>query len=126
MWDYAALSKLAAQYGGPEQLLRLLRSTYLEQGGKLMLAKMKPFLIGGPIGGVVIGSLATAGVIYYLINREKLVLIDKNKLEVVYHVGDTLSEEEVKIAEKILVEDMELAEQVKHAEKTTDEVDAEE
>jgi hypothetical protein len=50
-WNYSELSKLAKQYGGPEELVNKLVESGFEMGKK----KMHPYVAGGVIvGGVLV------------------------------------------------------------------------
>lgn len=57
-WSYAQLSKMASSVGGPEKLLKIVKSRAFQEGLKKGRIQMIPFAAGG----LVIGILGTVGI----------------------------------------------------------------
>lgn len=94
-WSYAQLSKRASSVGGPEKLLKIVKSRAFQEG----LKKGKIQMIPVAAGGLVIGILGTVGVSKWNESR-KLKMTDQD-----------ITKDEALAAEKILIQKMQNAEE---------------
>lgn len=72
-WSYAQLSQLASTVGGPEKLLKIVKSGAFQEGLKKGKIQMIPVVAGG----LVIGILGTMGVTKWNESR-KLKMADRD------------------------------------------------
>lgn len=56
-WDYAELSKLASQNGGPEELLEKIKLESVREGQLSMLPYVLATLVAGTVAGAVAGAV---------------------------------------------------------------------
>lgn len=112
-WDYAELSRIAKQYGGPEKFLEIIKSYSkqtgiaegirkgisigVEEGIKLGKGKMLPIVVLALAGGAAAGGVA----VYYAVSRK---FTEGKQIE-------QITEAEAAAAEAILIEEMKKAEQ---------------
>lgn len=103
-WSYAQLSQLASTVGGPEKLLKIVKSRAFQEGLKKGRIQMIPIAAGG----LVIGILGTVGVNKWNESR-KLKMTDRD-----------ITKDEALAAEEILIQKIQNAEKGEANEDTTD------
>lgn len=102
-WDYAELSKLAKENGGPERLIEILIEAGVEAGKKKTLP-----LIGAAFAGGIVITLGVQKIIKYFSEKSKTsnIELENAKKEIIQGIDDyensqsKLLEDSIKTLEK--------------------------
>ena len=99
-WSYAQLSKMASRVGGPEKLLKIIKSKAFQEGIK----KRKSQMIPVAAGGLIIGIVGTVG-----INKW-------NESRKIKATEQHIPEDEALVAEELLIQKIQEARACSHNE----------